>query len=461
MPTPLTDADKVLRNDTGKRIAAAIESLAAPEADKVAYDNTSSGLTADDVQDAIDEIADDVSGKADQATTYTKSETDTLLSAKADISAISNLITLSGKSGSIASFSTDIADKLFSCYVNVTAVQAGSGTPAPDNVRAISGWSECNLVKTGKNLLNPKGNFPLTDTLSSAYYYQIQPNVAGTGKIGFFHLELGKTYTFSCNITTDVFPFSVSVGAGNGNYLTDVASSNTYSASGRVSVTFTVTADKLVNGDIFCFRAPRYGSATNANFTISNIMLELADTASTFEPFGTTHNIPFNTTVYGGVLDVLSGVLTVTEKYFTFSSALLYGNYGDDNKPLYYVAIPDYSTDKIKNMPIMGFEGVLLSNIASKISVGAENSMQNNEIRTNNATAPARFYFRADSFADLTALNTFLSSTPLQVVASLQEPTVIQLTPTEVKTILGQNNIFADCGDIDLKYLETIGNRLS
>ena len=56
MPTPLTDADKVIRNDTGKEIADAIRDLAAPEADKVAYDNTSSGLTADNAQDAIDEL---------------------------------------------------------------------------------------------------------------------------------------------------------------------------------------------------------------------------------------------------------------------------------------------------------------------------------------------------------------------------------------------------------------------
>lgn len=56
MPTPLTDADKVIRNDTGLAIAAAIEALAAPEADRVGYDNTSSGLTADNAQDAIDEL---------------------------------------------------------------------------------------------------------------------------------------------------------------------------------------------------------------------------------------------------------------------------------------------------------------------------------------------------------------------------------------------------------------------
>ena len=75
-------------------------------ASNINYNNTSSSLTASDVQDAIDElnnkiptvptnvsafnndagylVASDIEGKADKATTYTKDETDNLLSAKAN-----------------------------------------------------------------------------------------------------------------------------------------------------------------------------------------------------------------------------------------------------------------------------------------------------------------------------------------------------------------------------------------
>ena len=38
-------------------------------AEDIAYDNTTSGLTANDVQDAIDEIKSDLTNKADKATT--------------------------------------------------------------------------------------------------------------------------------------------------------------------------------------------------------------------------------------------------------------------------------------------------------------------------------------------------------------------------------------------------------
>ena len=69
MPTPLTDSDKVLRNDTGKDMVTQLTAIAQAlgvgvDADQINYDNTESGLTADDVQEAIDEV---VSNKMDKA----------------------------------------------------------------------------------------------------------------------------------------------------------------------------------------------------------------------------------------------------------------------------------------------------------------------------------------------------------------------------------------------------------
>ena len=44
-----------------------------------------------------------------------------------------------------------------------------------------------------------------------------------------------------------------------------------------------------------------------------------------------------------------------------------------------------------------------------------------------------------------------------QVVYTLATPTTVQLTPTEVKTILGNNNIFADSGEVDIIYIRRSG----
>ena len=47
---------------------------------------------------------------------------------------------------------------------------------------------------------------------------------------------------------------------------------------------------------------------------------------------------------------------------------------------------------------------------------------------------------------------TWLSTHNIQVLYPLATPTEIQLTPTEVKTLLGNNNIFADSGSVEVEY---------
>ena len=52
---------------------------------------------------------------------------------------------------------------------------------------------------------------------------------------------------------------------------------------------------------------------------------------------------------------------------------------------------------------------------------------------------------------------TYLSNNPLQLVYELATPITYQLNPTAIKSLLGNNNVFADTnGDIDLEYFSKI-----
>lgn len=393
-----------------------------PLAEEIDYDNTTSGLSADNIQDAVDELA----------------------SEKADKSAISDLITLSGKSGSIASFSTDIADKLFSCYVNVTAVQAGSGTPAPDNVRSISGWSACNLSAIGANLakLTPRAQESANGIISTIYDdNRIVENgtSSGNGDVGIdftneLKLDSDKSYTISLTGTdTRSATLNIFFHYKNGAYTSPIGMPNS-----AHKLTFTNI------GGIF----DRILLRTSNTFTISldaKLQIEVGTSQSTYESYnGTTHNIPFNTTVYGGVLDVLSGVLTVTHGYVDL------GAWDWAYEDLGVVRMTTaQSTLKLRG-----------NGICNMYIGGAENTDGGIWVSNSQAIPLIRIKDTAHftSSSTPTDIKTFLTGG--QAVFELYQPTTIQLTPTEVKTILGQNNIFADTGDIDLKYLETIGNRL-
>ena len=47
---------------------------------------------------------------------------------------------------------------------------------------------------------------------------------------------------------------------------------------------------------------------------------------------------------------------------------------------------------------------------------------------------------------------TWLSNNPAQITYPLNTPQTYQLTPTEVTALLGQNNVWADCGDVTVEY---------
>ena len=53
-------------------------------------------------------------------------------------------------------------------------------------------------------------------------------------------------------------------------------------------------------------------------------------------------------------------------------------------------------------------------------------------------------------FTDTTAFAEAMSG--VQLVYELATPIVYDLTPTEVTTLLAQNNIWADCGDSTVEY---------
>ena len=156
---------------------------------------------------------------------------------------------------------------------------------------------------------------------------------------------------------------------------------------------------------------------------------------------GQTYNIQFKDgdnplTVYGGTLDVVSGVLTVDKGYisdwrnYTFE-ANTNGNYSyeaytifDKQKGIYniisnklpvispYTDVAEYSMRGYPN------DGALAIKLPKTVATNA------NEIKQ------------------------WMISNNITVCYELATPTTIQLTPTAVKSLLGTNNIWADTGDV-------------
>ncbi len=357
-------------------------------------------------------------------------------------------------SGTVATFIDGGDDKpLKECEVSIEATQSGSGTPSPSNVRPIVGRSEVNINVEGRNRFEitmssyttsgvtatvADGYITLSGTASANITMNMRTNRINFSEIGdLYKLVDDGNFTFSAN----TIYLNIRYYDENGS-----AISNQALNSGK-EMDLTIPSNAVTYMPMIIIR-----SGVTANGTIKPMLILKTDTETTFESYnGSITTISLGRTVYGGTLDVVRGVLKVTDKYFTYSSCTMYGQY--QGHQLFYVDIPNYSTEPIANIGDGTSTAELTSNMFTKVS---GTTMLDGEIRTQQQNTPTRFYFNWDSATTEAEMNDILAQDNLQVVAELATPQTYTLTPEEVSTILGYNNISADSGDVIAVYVRDL-----
>ena len=150
------------------------------------------------------------------------------------------------------------------------------------------------------------------------------------------------------------------------------------------------------------------------------------------------HTIQLGQEVYGGVLDLDSGVLNITHKYILLNS--LGWSYSTSS-----TLFASESLDDIKAATSQSDLTTITSSSYKTTSVGG---------RTNYSimcSTNKRIWIVDNDYTDA---NDFISARGnTQISYPLATPITIQLTPTQIETIAGKTNtIFADTGDVDLTY---------
>lgn len=348
----------------------------------------------------------------------------------------------SSASGDIAAFERITEGlPLNSLKIAINPVQAGAGDPSPSNVRPITGWTGANVTRAGKNLL-PKG----ADRTASGINYAVQSNgevvVTGTATAtSFWAVQFSlPPGTYSLN--------GCPAGGGNSTYVIDVR--NAVGGSGISGIsgdsgggsTFTLTADLTAYVNI---RIASGYSAPAGGLTLSPMIRPASISDSTYEPYrGTTYPISWQSeagTVYGGELDVTTGVLTVdrVQKDYAGGSDESWSVNAYNGRYRAYTAVSDIATN-VADSAVAD----ILCNMYKAISYNQGTVAEGISARYNNGQINV-FQTVATSTAEW---KTWLASHPLTVVYPLATPVTYQLTPTEVTTLLGANNIWADTGEI-------------
>ena len=195
--------------------------------------------------------------------------------------------------------------------VDIVPMQSGSGDPAPDNVRPITGWTGANIFKSGKNIL-PRFIEKTESgiTLSVSEDGTCTFNGTSTNSVRFptsnFLLKAG-TYTISSKNTT-VFP-----NFGNA-YLQILKTDGTQIAicsfnATNQKETFTVQEDVIAKGSI------RFESGLTLNNLILKPQCETGSNATDYEAYQeTTYSLTFS--------PFSDDITFITGKYYNDSGEL-------------------------------------------------------------------------------------------------------------------------------------------
>ena len=311
----------------------------------------------------------------------------------------------------ICTFETTLPEPYQSVIVNVLAT-GGNGTP--DNPNPINGYTEANITRCGVNLWDEEWEY-ISSRVTSKNYIKVIPDTV----YFFANTKLYNVDMYDENKNSIGNPTYTSV-AGKGYLFT--TSNNCY------YIKFSV--------------ANSYGNTYN-----NDISINYPSSDTEYHPYtGNTYPIAFGQTVYGGVLDVTRGKLSVTWGKLDLG-ALNYSYDSTSGSEYFYVggldAKPKANASDLNNA---------LSDIYSQVGYDAVNG-NNNKFGFNKLGTYLKICNL--SYSDATSFKTAMTG---HIIAyELATPFDIDLTPEQIEALLGVNNVWHDGnGNTEVKYLELV-----
>ena len=333
-------------------------------------------------------------------------------------------------SGTVVTFDASAADSISNISVAISPVQDLHGYDHP--------WP----AGGGANVLDFAQYFTEGETVT-------QNGVTATFSNGYLKVTgTNTTTTFNiiykaCNVVlpagTYIMPRNLNIrcnidGQGNNNY------------SGAITAESSV---QMVSFYVFA------SSNATVNYNIPMMLVKGTTPPTTYSPYSnicpitghdtvnvyvspttdiedaTVYTKQLGRTVYGGTVDVVEGKMNVTHYFGVYNGSEAWAA----PSALYFAlwrqppSISNNDTTQIANWLVGGGDGYQ--------TFGKFRAQTNGAVCIGNGGMYTLAEFKAK-----------LAETPLQVCYELATPITIDLTPTEIRSLLGTNNIWADAGDV-------------
>jgi hypothetical protein len=323
------------------------------------------------------------------------------------------------------------------------------------NICPISGWTGCNVTRTGKNLVS--GVDASGGTLGKIEGYK----TSGSYKMNYIytHLKAGKTYTISFDAmegnetATGFIALYPLINGVVGNrivspYISAFVDDNGSDALGASYKRIKAVLNPIM--DINQILIGYYRSGKYCLYDPNTLMIEEGSVATEYESYlGTTYSITFPSsagTVYGGELTVNkdgTGMLIVDKADYTFSTGRTW-TYQSNNKRFYSTALSN-----MKLVSSFSSKANALSDQYKIVSVDDLSGSTDYALAIGvNASSSSSRYIWARNLSCTTSQEMNNALNGVHLVYELSEPVIYQLAVPQVHSLLGINNIFADTGDV-------------
>jgi len=355
-------------------------------------------------------------------------------------------------------------------YNDFFAIEKGQTAPTEwtpySNICPISGWTGAKVTRTGKNLL-----------AKPVSYFSAVPNSLDEC----FFLKAG-TYTLSVDSFTGAtsWRFGIRLKDASGNNLSaekynPISNIMYWNAPGSVWITGGNTNNKTLRFTLVedCYIRIIFSLGDTSASTVANgAMLSAGSTALPYEPYqGQTYEVAFPTeagTVYGGTLDVASGKLVVDRAKRVIDGNVSFWSYSSS-----------YSSNETHAHMLISAPDSMMSQgqiMCDKLRLnGAKPYYKEGEGVWQGGSYSWYICVKKDLLEsdDSAGFIQWLTNNNLTCIYKLATPVTYQLTPQEIKTLLGANNIWADAGNtavtypadtklyIDRKITEAVANALN
>ena len=371
--------------------------------------------------------------------------------------------------GELLTFQTDMKAPLKSCRVNFLPVQEGEGDPSPDNVRNITGWNGVEVTHTNKNLIraddpnNPNANYYNRSAQRPVVYYEDEQGYAlkiGTsGSIAeanhaginatenaqarLFVAPKAGTYTFTCdykNVGTTYGLRFYKIIDGVTTRVVDI-----HGGADETWHTRSVTVE-LGKGDSLCIYF--YSDIYWRNLSVIE-----GDGTDYIENVTNDYAVDWSDevgTVYGGYVDLVKGelVATHTVNMINPSNTIIFT--GDSETFSYAYPYGRYMRTQFSD----GATGSWKSEdyCSNALSLKTYNQISHGETGYIKPSTSAVLYWKTPLCTTEEGAES-LRESDIRFYYPLRTPITYQLTPQQLLTLKGTNNIWSSAnGTLEAKY---------